>query len=78
LDTANARIIGPKRFSKMIDKCEEQALKLDNKIINLPRNLKTNMQNRLIKVIQKKEDAENGVKRKEKFQFKSQAKKIAS
>ena len=32
------------------------------------------MQNRLIKVIQKREDAENGVQRKEKFKFKSEAK----
>jgi len=71
LDTANARIIGPKRFVKMIDKCEEFANKLDNKIVNLPKELQNNMENRLIKVIQKKEDAENGVQRKEKFKFKT-------
>ena len=55
----------------MIDKCEEFANKLDNKIVNLPKELQHNMENRLIKVIQKKEDAENGVQRKEKFKFKT-------
>jgi hypothetical protein len=35
------------------------------------------MHNRLIKVIQKREDAENGVQRKEKFKFKSEAKEAA-
>ena len=55
----------------MIDKCEEFANKLDNKIVNLPKELQNNMENRLIKVIQKKEDAENGVQRKQKFKFKT-------
>jgi hypothetical protein len=58
----------------MIDKCEEASQKLDNKIINLPPNLKFNMQNRLIKVIKKKENAENGIHIKEKFHFKTEAK----
>ena len=55
----------------MVDKYEEQALKLDNRIVNLPKHLKFNMENRLIKVINKREDAENGIQRKEKFKFKS-------
>ena len=55
----------------MIDNCEEKALKLENRIVNLPKHLKNNMENRLIKVISKREDAENGVSRNEKFKFKS-------
>ena len=43
LDTANARIIGPVRFKKMIDECVEKSWKLDHKIINLPKHLEAEM-----------------------------------
>ena len=51
LDTANARILGAKKFTNMIKKYEENSSRLDNKIVNLPHHLKNNMEKRLIKVI---------------------------